>query len=69
MTILTQIVELEEELKGLEKEKQDTHNICALSGVLRSYSANSIPTFRDSLSVPSTRVLEFLTLENGTFLK
>jgi hypothetical protein len=36
MAILTQIVELEEELKGIQKEKEDTYKICALSGILYS---------------------------------
>ena len=40
------------------------------SGVNAAYSGNSLPTFRDSLSVPSSRVKkskkDVLTLEDGT---
>jgi hypothetical protein len=49
--------------------------ICALLGYYAASSANPPPTFRDNVSVPSSRIkkskkklffLDFLTLEDGT---
>jgi hypothetical protein len=49
--------------------------ICALLGNYAAYSGNCLPTFRDNLSIPTSRVknlsscfhlLGFLTLENET---
>jgi hypothetical protein len=35
------------------------------SGILRSVSGDSLPTFRDNLPAPSSRARKFLTLEDG----
>jgi len=41
--------------------------ICALLKYYAAYSGNSWPTFRDNISVPSSRIsFYFLTLEDGT---
>jgi hypothetical protein len=64
ITILTTIVELKEKLNGLQKQKQGTDKICARSEILCS---NSVRTFCNKLSVPSSKVLDFFTLENGIF--
>jgi len=38
--------------------------ICALLGCYAAYSGNSLPTYRDSLTLP----FGFSTLEDGTFM-
>ena len=40
-------------ISGLRREVDE---ICALLGYYAAYSDNSLPTFRDKLSVPSSRV-------------
>jgi hypothetical protein len=46
------------------------YEICCLLEYYSSLSGSSVPTFRDNLSVPSSRVKKFflnlLTLEDGT---
>jgi hypothetical protein len=37
---------------------RDVNKICALLGYYAAYSGNYIPTFRDKLSLPSSRFLE-----------
>jgi hypothetical protein len=54
----------------------DVDEICALLGYHAASIGNPLPTFRDNVSVPSSRVkesqeeklffLDFLTLEDGT---
>jgi hypothetical protein len=51
---------------------RDTDEICPLLGYNAASSGNSLPTFRENVSVPSSRVkkskklfLDFLTLEDG----
>ena len=48
--------------------KHPTKEICAHLPYYAAYSGNSLPTFRDNLSVPSLmfKKLDFLILENGT---
>jgi len=46
--------------------RRDVDEISALLGYYAVYSGNSLPTFRDNLSVPSLRVKKSLTLEDGT---
>jgi hypothetical protein len=54
--------------------RHDPDEICALLGCNAASSGNPLPTFRDNVSVPSSRVkkskksslLVFLTLEDGT---
>jgi hypothetical protein len=48
----------------------DVDQICALLGHYTASNDNSIPTFRDNLSVPSSRVKNFgfLNLEDGTYI-
>jgi len=36
--------------------RREVHKICAVVGYYAAYSGNSLPTFRDNLSVPSSRV-------------
>jgi hypothetical protein len=35
---------------------REVHEICALLGYYSSYSGNSLPTFRDNIWVPSSRI-------------
>jgi hypothetical protein len=46
--------------------RRDVDEICALLGYYSAYSGNSVPTFRDNLSVPFSRVKESKALEDGT---
>jgi hypothetical protein len=54
--------------------RRHADEICALLGYYAVSSGNSLPTFRDNVSVSSSRVkkskkllfLDFLTLENAT---
>jgi hypothetical protein len=49
--------------------RRDCDEICALLGNYAALSVNPLPTFRDNVSVPSSRVKKskkFLTLEDGT---
>jgi hypothetical protein len=39
---------------------------CALQGYYTALSGSSVLTFRDSLLIPSSRVLDFLMLEDET---
>jgi hypothetical protein len=41
-------------------------DICALLGYYAALSGSSVPTIQDNLLVPSSRVLDFLTLEDAT---
>ena len=47
--------------------RHEVDEICAVLGYYVAYSGNSLPTFRDNVSVPSSRVKEskngFLTIE------
>jgi hypothetical protein len=45
--------------------RRDADGICGHLGYYAVKSGNYVPTFRDNLSVLSSRVLEFLRLENG----
>jgi hypothetical protein len=53
---------------------RDVDEICAVLGCYAASSGNLLPTFRDNVSVPSSRVkksneaasLDFLTLKDGT---
>ena len=46
---------------------RDVDEICALLGYYAAQSGNSVPTFRDNISVPSSRVKKSKkTLEDGT---
>ena len=44
--------------------RRDVDEICALMGYYAASSGNRLPTFRDNLSLPSSRV--FLIFEDGT---
>ena len=46
--------------------RRDVDEICDLLGYYAALNVSSAPTFRDNLSVPSSRLLDFLTLEDGT---
>jgi hypothetical protein len=53
--------------------RSDVDEICVLLGSYAASSGNPLPTFRDNLLVPSSRVkksnaasLDFLALEDGT---
>jgi hypothetical protein len=48
--------------------RREVDENCALLGCYAASSGNSLPTFRDNLSVPSSRVknLGHVTLEDGT---
>jgi len=47
--------------------RRDVNEICALLGSYETYSGNSVPTFRDNLSVPSSRFKNpKKTLEDAT---
>ena len=54
-------------LRGKKERKRI--GTCTLLGCYAAYGGNSLPTFRDILSVPSSRIkrLGFLTLEDGTY--
>jgi hypothetical protein len=61
--------------KVISRFRPDVDEICALVGYFLGYyealSGNSVPTFRDNLTVPSSRVkkskkVDFLILEDGT---
>jgi hypothetical protein len=41
--------------------------ICALLGYYAALNGGSVPTFRDKLSVPFSRVNKSKTLEDGTY--
>jgi hypothetical protein len=41
--------------------------ICAVLGYYATSCCNCLPTFRDNVSVPSSRVRGLLTLEDGTY--
>jgi hypothetical protein len=51
--------------------RRDVDENCALLGYDAASSGNTLPTFRDNISVPSSRVKKtnknFLTLEDGTY--
>jgi hypothetical protein len=49
--------------------RRDVYEICFLLGCYAALSGSSVPTFRDNLSVPFSRVKksDFLTLQNGTY--
>ena len=50
-----------------DEEAKHMNAICPLLGYYAASSTNPLPTFRDNLSVPSSRLLfDFLTLEYGT---
>jgi hypothetical protein len=40
--------------------------ICAVVGYNAASNGNPLPTFRKNESVPSSRILDFLTLEDGS---
>ena len=42
--------------KVIQAFHREGDEICALQGCCAAYSGNSLPTFRDNLSVPSSRV-------------
>jgi hypothetical protein len=44
--------------------RRDVHDICTLLGCYAASSVSSVPTFRDKVLVPSSRIL---TLEDGAF--
>jgi hypothetical protein len=46
--------------------RRNIDDICALLGYYAAYSGNSVPTFRDNLSVASSRVKNSLALEDAT---
>ena len=54
--------------RHISGEKKPHFEICALLGHYIAASGTSVPTFRDNLSVPSSKVKKpkFLTLEDGT---
>jgi hypothetical protein len=60
------------ELHIISGFRRDADEICALLGYNTASSGNPLPTFRDNVSVPSSRVKKskksvyFLTLEDGT---
>jgi hypothetical protein len=45
---------------------RDADEIYAPLGYNAASSGDPLPTFRDNVSVPSSRVLDFLNLEDGT---
>jgi hypothetical protein len=51
--------------------RRDVDEVCALVGYYTALSGNPLPTFRDNVSVPSSRVkkfffiLDFFILEDG----
>jgi hypothetical protein len=53
---------------GVQETEIQGLDACALLGYYATLSASSVPTFRDNLSGPSSRImkLDFLTLEDGT---
>jgi hypothetical protein len=50
-------------------KEQSIHKICALLGYYAVQSGNSLPVFWENLLVPSSRILDFLILEDGTTKK
>jgi hypothetical protein len=50
--------------------RRNVNETCSLSGFYAAWNGNSIPTFRNNLSVPSSEVKQSrafcLTLEDGT---
>jgi hypothetical protein len=42
------------------------HEFCVLLGYYAAWSGSCVPAFRDNLSAPLSRVLDFLILEDGT---
>jgi len=49
----------------LECEININYEIYVLLGCCAAYSGNSLPTIQNNLSVPSSRVLDFLPFEDG----
>jgi hypothetical protein len=46
--------------------RRDADEICILLGYYAEQRGNSVPTFRDNLSVPFSTVKKSKTLEDGT---
>jgi hypothetical protein len=46
--------------------RRDADEICALLGYYAASNGNPLLTFRDNVSLPSSRVKKSLTLEDGT---
>jgi len=50
-------------------EEQSIHKICALLGYYAVQTGNSLLIFWENLLVPSSRILDFFILEDGTIKK
>jgi hypothetical protein len=49
--------------------RSNVHKICALLGYYAAYSVNSLPTFRDNLSVTSSRIKPNIEHGNDRFIR